>query len=1255
MAKKPFEIQGTDLKLGGVSLQAGDTGVVIPGITQAVGFKVKEVEREDGQSTSWTSGVTLYVLDHVEYTRLAGTQSVTGTYAAAQYTAELNDNNIDEIEVDENNRGTFSSTDKVRAESNDMWATQTADAINNFNANDWTQIPYRPRLRPGEIETIGGGGGADTGNITFDGNTISAEEGGSVNIQSDDYAQLESNDNYVWVDTDGVHVEVDGGGSSEFIFKWDGSKPVLQLPASADIVDSSGTSVLGGGSGGTGAEPGYKGFKAHYGRMFNSEPTLSKLVIYKDTASPSSVVDTSTNDDLFQVTGLTGSDVVALFVIAGSDNTNPVDLITLKSFVEAAIDNVILVDGVEGDVRNASDMKTAFYANYSTLAATAGSLYQNFQFLTFNNNFYVNTWTLRQGSGATFTVQDNGDTTYTYSVTTGGTNYRVGHKIIFLGSTIGGVDGVNDAIFTVASVDSNGAVQTVTVTGTAAGAGPGSVEYQNQTGTNYQMGSGLSFNGLQYNMSNDTLDFNGWGNGSGYVAGDVITILGTDIQSQDTNNFLLSPDNDVTLTINTVNLSGNISTYTFSGTIPRPAENWPTNYISDGGNDQYDTGNYISTNLETDISYNGGDVVTGSSAVGGGDYVAVYEDSIFGFFISGADISSIKTDGGSGFDGDGTADTGGLYGGGINLGDFAFDGNTMFIPGGNDDMYIKAGDDLFLDALDDDVHLRANDDIRLKSGQNFTDDTFTHEVRFNNSGEVIFYTSSNYGSPISGDYGYIRQFTEQDGFGGDRTVFTFDGNQETHIRSYNTNYTWRFGNNGILTTPGVIQGTGYELGLSPGADFTNANQVFRFRGGDVPSHLHFDTSDSSLYDLYVGDDNKYFKLSKDGPAVIQSASLVTNATSTWIFDADGSITATNSTQLQVEQPVAINAPASNENPDNDATDPDYVIWLVKADYANYADITTSWTVEMNSNGVRYAIAAVGNAANTNLYRIQLADQTVVIPYRANLKFYPPNSVWEFNADGTLTLPAGGDIVDSTGTSVLGGGGGGGAGVGTNSFSDVWVNSTKANSFWTTYTLTGDISPVYSGGGVSTLTVTNQAVSGKQVSVNDRILIINDAASLNSNSYGLVIEFPSNPTIGQGFGGPVLSPLTTRTISVSEMNPGNQYTIVSVGTTTIWNQIGISNPSVGLTFTYNSPTGTLSGDATVSGPASAGVSRIIYKPATGQRGIVYDPSLGGGAVIFGPDEDVIGVYIPTGNLGPQSLNWVYAGLVDSTPTWYQVWN
>ncbi len=171
------------------------------------------------------------------------------------------------------------------------------------------------------------------------------------------------------------------------------------------------------------------------------------------------------------------------------------------------------------------------------------------------------TGTVRQGSGATFTVQDNGDTTYTYSITTPGINYRVGHKIRFLGSTIGGTDGVNDATFTVATVDGSGGVTSVTVSGTAAGTGPGSVEYQNQTGTNVDVGSGfeVTFEGSRYSADYaNYYNYNITNNGTNYADGDVIVIPGTSLGGT-------SPANDLTWTAYAS--GGSVySSYTIAGT-----------------------------------------------------------------------------------------------------------------------------------------------------------------------------------------------------------------------------------------------------------------------------------------------------------------------------------------------------------------------------------------------------------------------------------------------------------------------------------------------------------------------------------------------------------------------------------------------------------------------------------------------------------------------------------------------------------------
>lgn len=93
-------------------------------------------------------------------------------------------------------------------------------------------------------------------------------------------------------------------------------------------------------------------------------------------------------------------------------------------------------------------------------------------------------------------------------------------------------------------------------------------------------------------------------------------------------------------------------------------------------------------------------------------------------------------------------------------------------------------------------------------------------------------------------------------------------------------------NTGDVTfSSNIIQGTGYELGISPGTDFTTSTQYFLFRGGDDPSHLHFDTTDNSLYDLYVGNDLKYVKIAHTGEIAIGTFGTAGHA---WSFDSNGS-------------------------------------------------------------------------------------------------------------------------------------------------------------------------------------------------------------------------------------------------------------------------------------------------------------------------------------------------------------------------------
>jgi len=384
--------------------------------------------------------------------------------------------------------------------------------------------------------------GAD-GNLTVPGGGVINDDGSAnaINIVGSSYAQLQSNDSYVWVENGQADIQVNGygwtfhddavltianganisqttdnGGQKTFnitppetsdfeVVLVDGNARIqsdggtwtfgkdgdLVLPEGKTIRDPAGADLLAGSGGGSALLEPYKGFRAEYGSMYDnySDPNgpINKLVIYRDTVTPTSTIDTSTSSDDFQVTGLAGSDIVVMLVVI-SNNVTQTSTVVLREFVESVIDNVIIDGNTPGNYsyNDIATMKSLFYSNFNNFKSIIPSVKTNLEF--FDNS------------------------------------------------------------------------------------------------------------------------------------------------------------------------------------------NWPSNYINDGGDDEYDGANYINTDLANGLSYNNGDVVSGSSEVGGGDYVVTYQDGIFGFFITNANIDSIGTSGqggygsshsSSGFDGDGIGVTGGLYGGDV--------------------------------------------------------------------------------------------------------------------------------------------------------------------------------------------------------------------------------------------------------------------------------------------------------------------------------------------------------------------------------------------------------------------------------------------------------------------------------------------------------------------------------------------------------------------------------------------------------------
>ena len=170
------------------------------------------------------------------------------------------------------------------------------------------------------------------------------------------------------------------------------------------------------------------------------------------------------------------------------------------------------------------------------------------------------TGTVRQGSGATFDIIDNGNGSYSAGVANGGTNYRAGHKIKILGTSLGGATPDNDITITVQTVDGSGVIQGGGVGNTGTAAGTEVANYNGLSGTNIDTGSGFTMT-LVGPFADDNYDF--WMDrqvtnlGTNYVNGDVIVIPGTSLGGT-------SPAND--LTVDLYVDGGNVSINGTAGT-----------------------------------------------------------------------------------------------------------------------------------------------------------------------------------------------------------------------------------------------------------------------------------------------------------------------------------------------------------------------------------------------------------------------------------------------------------------------------------------------------------------------------------------------------------------------------------------------------------------------------------------------------------------------------------------------------------------
>ena len=134
--------------------------------------------------------------------------------------------------------------------------------------------------------------------------------------------------------------------------------------------------------------------------------------------------------------------------------------------------------------------------------------------------------------------------------------------------------------------------------------------------------------------------------GNGYQVGDTIRIYGTQMDGA-------TPANDAYILVTEVDSNGGVQAYQVTGTA---AYLHGQDSIADGGDDQYDDGNYLSTNYTSDMSYGYG-VQQDNVYADGSQMIIDYNDGIFVMFATNCSSNSdFQVGGVVGADGDGFVD-----------------------------------------------------------------------------------------------------------------------------------------------------------------------------------------------------------------------------------------------------------------------------------------------------------------------------------------------------------------------------------------------------------------------------------------------------------------------------------------------------------------------------------------------------------------------------------------------------------------------
>ena len=376
------------------------------------------------------------------------------------------------------------------------------------------------------------------------------------------------------------------------------------IEGSAGTSGTSGTSGSNGfqgapgqnGTSGTSGDSasGYRGFYAGINRLSGDDPTITQIVISKSSnASYKNRTNDTENDD-FYVSGLSGSDTIVILNVYGVDSLRPLKIKDIRNFLEKFVDIILYTEGTLNS--DLTVIKDLFYDNIDTLTSSlpVGTLYRNFTFQDQTIEYTADSYTTSGTGSGTFSIFKRSGDYKGYDLGGEGgpnepnTNFSYGFQsgdiINISGTAFGGQTPLNDIeIYVNNTIDG-----VVTTIGNLVGGSGYSSDGDYFVGSNNTGEyANVSIKCATGSVTSVTLTYGGYY----FQVGDIITLPGG--------------NNDATIEVlsirdGVINNNSN-SNYRIVG-IPdysspyRNSSNpWPINSIRDGGWDQYDGGNYITT------------------------------------------------------------------------------------------------------------------------------------------------------------------------------------------------------------------------------------------------------------------------------------------------------------------------------------------------------------------------------------------------------------------------------------------------------------------------------------------------------------------------------------------------------------------------------------------------------------------------------------------------------------------------------------